>query len=110
MHAGVQESLVREIPTVSAAGKGWHQAELLILKMCCLEAGKHSEAYVTFSPLEIQCIKYLPVSWYRQFMNTCRIAERAALPLGPVPAPIHKLLIPPLSLYILSFAFMTKLW
>lgn len=65
VHVHIQESLVREILTVSAAGQGWYQAELLILKMCYLEARERSEVCVTFSPLEIWCIKYLPVSWYR---------------------------------------------
>lgn len=53
VHVHIQESLVSEILTVSAAGQGWCQAELLILKMCCLEARERSEVCVTFSPLEI---------------------------------------------------------
>lgn len=48
VHFCVQESLVREILTASAAGQGWHQAELLILKRHCLEARNHSELDVTF--------------------------------------------------------------
>lgn len=43
-------------------------------------------------------------------MNTCRTAERAALPLASVPIPIHKLLIPPLSSRTLSCTSMTQLW
>lgn len=53
VHVHIQESLAREILTLPAAGQGWHQAELLILKMCCLEGRKRSEVCVTFNPPEI---------------------------------------------------------
>lgn len=55
VHTHAQESLVKEIQqdSESRVRQGLHWATLLILKMCCLEARKHSEVYVTFSPLEI---------------------------------------------------------
>lgn len=47
-----------------------------------------------------------------QVVHECtgRTVERAALPLGPVPIQIYKLLIFPLSSYFPSCTFITQLW